>query len=73
MNNNLGRQFRVLDFQTAKLTKQRSGKPLRVEADSPAMIKHEDEAMATANPVPKKKSLSEKYYSKMGKLLGLEE
>lgn len=73
MNNNLGRQFRVLDFQTAKLTKQVRGKALRVEADSPAMIKHEDKAMELGNPAPKKKSMMDKMTAPISRFLGFEE
>jgi hypothetical protein len=36
--------------------------------DSPAMIKHENEAMAMGNPVPQKKSM----YNKAMSYLGLE-
>lgn len=77
MNNNLGRQFKVLDFQAAKVMKAKTGRAVAIQRsmtpDSPEMIKHENEAMAVGNPLPKKKSLVDKYYSKMGKFLGLEE
>lgn len=76
MNNNLGRQFKVLDFQAAKFMKERTGRaaaiPHTTEPDSPALIKHENEAMAQGNPVKKKQSLKDKYYTKMGQFLGFE-
>ena len=77
MNNNLGRQFKVLDFQAAKMVKERTGRAAAIQKsmtpDSPELIKHENEAMALANPVKKKKSLADKYHEKMGKFLGFKE
>ena len=76
MNNNLGRQFKVLDFQAAKMVKERTGRAAAIQKsmtpESPEMIKHENEAMAMGNPVPKKKSFEEKLLSPISKLLGFE-
>lgn len=77
MNNNLGRQFKVLDFQAAKMVKERTGRAVAIQKsmkpDSPEMIKHENEAMAMGNPVPRKQSLSDKILSPISRMLGLEE
>ena len=65
-------EFKVYDFQAAKKVKERLGRtaaiPMSKTPDSPEMTKHEDEAMALANPVPKKESL----YTKTMSFLGLE-
>ena len=77
MNNNLGRQFKVLDFQAAKMVKERTGRAAAIQKsmtpDSPELIKHENEAMALGNPVPKKKSLFDKATAPISRLLGFEE
>ena len=63
-------QFKnVLDFQASKMVKERTGhtKAFHMSTpDSPEMIKHENEAMALGNPLPKKKSLIEKFGRAMG-------
>ena len=79
MNQNLGRQFKVLDFQAAKMVKERTGRAAAIEKpmtpDSPELIAHENKAMELGNPVPQapqKKSLVDKLLSPVDKLLGLE-
>ena len=72
MSNLNPRQFKVYDFNAAKMVKARTGRAAAVQMsntpDSPAMIKHENEAMAMGNPVPQKKSM----YNKAMSYLGLE-
>jgi hypothetical protein len=66
-------QFKVYDFNAAKMVKNRTGRaaaiPMSRTPDSPAMIKHENEAMAMGNPAPAKKP---SMYSKVVNYLGLE-
>ena len=77
MNENLGRQFNVLDLQASRKVKQRTGRavpiPLSNRPDSPEMTKHENEALALGNPLPPKRSLSDKILSPISRMLGLEE
>ena len=61
---------RVLDFNATKMVKARTGVtksiPLSTAPDNPALTKHEDEAMALANPPKKKTSMVEKFGRAMG-------
>ena len=61
---------RVLDFNASKMVKARTGVtksiPFSTTPDSPEMIKHENEAMALANPPKKKTPLIEKFGRAMG-------
>lgn len=75
MSNLSPRQFKVYDFNAAKIVKARTGRaaaiPVSKTPDNPELTKHEDEAMALGNPVPKKKSLGDKVYDKINNALGL--
>ena len=61
---------RVLDFNASKMVKARTGVtksiPFSTMPDSPEMIKHENEAMALANPPVQKKSMLEKFGRAIG-------
>ena len=61
---------RVLDFNASKMVKARTGVtksiPLSTAPDNPALTKHEDEAMALANPPVQKKSMLEKFGRAIG-------
>ena len=61
---------RVLDLEATRKVKAKTGQvkaiPMSTTPDSPEMIKHENEAMALANPVPKKKTLLDKFGEKIG-------
>ena len=61
---------RVLDLNATRMVKARTGVtkaiPLASTPDSPEMIKHENEAMALGNPLPKKKSMLEKFGRAIG-------
>ena len=60
----------VLDFKAAKTIKEKTGVGKAIKLDttpeSPEMIKHENEAMALANPPKQKKSLLDKFGEKIG-------
>ena len=77
MSNLSNNQFRnVYDFNAAKAVKARTGQAIAMRPsapDSPSMIKHENEAMAMGNPIPKKKSLIAKGMDALAKGLGLTE
>lgn len=68
-------QFKVYDFNAAKMVKARTGRAAAIQVnntpDSPEMTKHEDEAMALGNPLPKKQSFGDKVYNKINNALGL--
>ena len=71
------RSERVIDFGAFKSSKERTGQGQRVShtPDSPAMTKHEDEAMALGNPTPPKRTLSsdiKKAGASATKFLGLQ-
>ena len=68
---NLSQQFNnVLDLGASRKIKAATGKsvPVRASApDSPALTKHEDEAMALGNPTPApKKSMFDKTMEYLG-------
>jgi hypothetical protein len=71
MSNLSNEQFKVYDFNAAKIVKNRTGRAAAVRVnntpDNPAMTKHEDEAIALTRPVAKK----ENALVKAGKWLGL--
>jgi hypothetical protein len=71
MSNLSNEQFKVYDFNAAKIVKARTGRAAAVQVsrtpDNPALTKHEDEAMAMGNPVVKK----DNPLVKAGKFLGL--
>lgn len=76
MNTDSSQFKNVLDFNASKVIKERTGqtKAVRVTTpDSPELIKHENEAMALGNPVPKKKSLIDKATAPISRFLGFEE
>lgn len=67
----VGKQFNnVLDLDASRKVKQATGKAVPIKKnttpDSPEMIKHENEAMALANPVPVKKSKFDKVMDYLG-------
>ena len=72
MNNNLSKPLfnNVLDLGASRKVKEITGQAKAVRLDttpeSPEMEKHINEAMALANPVPKKKTLLDKFGEKLG-------
>ena len=72
MNNNLSKPLfnNVLDLGASRVIKQKTGvgKAIKLDTtpDSPEMIKHENEAMALANPPVQKKSMLEKFGRAIG-------
>lgn len=60
----------VLNLDASRKVKEKTGRvvPIKLTSgeDSPEMIKHEDEAMALANPVEKKKSMFDKAMDFLG-------
>lgn len=67
---NLSSQFdNVLNLDASRKVKEKTGRgvPIKMTApESPELIKHEDEAMALGNPVPKKKSTFDKAMEYLG-------
>ena len=67
---NLGQQFNVFDLAASRKVKAKTGVGKAIKLDttpeSPEMEKHINEAMALANPVPKKKTLLDKFGEKLG-------
>jgi hypothetical protein len=67
---------RVLDFNASKMVKARTGVTKAIPVDNGVPLSESSEKhiqdMLKLN-APKKKSLAEKYTSKIGKFLGLEE
>ena len=70
--NNLSKPLfnNVLDLGASRTIKQKTGVGKAIKLDttpeSPEMIKHENEAMALANPPKPKKSLLDKFGEKIG-------
>jgi hypothetical protein len=60
----------VLDLSASRKIKEKTGQAVPVKKtsgdDSPSLIKHENEAMALGNPVPKKKSTIERVTDYLG-------
>lgn len=71
MSNLSNEQFKVYDFNAAKIVKNRTGRAAAIQVsrtpDSPEMTKHEDEAMAIHNKPAKPDSK----LTKAAKLIGL--
>lgn len=71
MSNLSKEQFKVYDFNAAKIVKARTGRAAAVQVsrtpDNPALTKHEDEAMAIHNE-PKK---PDSKLTKAAKFIGL--
>jgi hypothetical protein len=68
---NLSSQFdNVLNLDASRKVKEKTGRAVPIKMtggqESPEMIKHENEAMALGNPVPKKKSTFDKAMEYLG-------